>query len=129
MCPFCERPLNSEVQSNVPLQACPTCGGIWFTRNNADTYLRVVAGRPGITPQPASFHLSGAPSRVCPSCLSDTLNSGSVRGADVWRCGTCSGVFITREVLIQLRAPFANQAEADLKAITGILEALLYLIP
>ena len=129
MCPFCKRPLNSEVRWNVALQACPTCAGVWFTPTNADTYLRVVAGRPGITPQPASFQPSGAPSRACPDCLSDTLVSGSVRGAAIWRCGTCSGVFITEEVLTQLRAPFLNQNETDLKATTGILEILFYLIP
>lgn len=88
-CPRCSKTMALLTKSNIELDACPDCKGIWFDKDELDK----------ITGSPNSFEGMIFTARSlgrdipCPSC-GRKMNYYTVEGVTVDYCQDCAGIWL-----------------------------------
>ena len=102
-CPDCNAPLESRSFRYLDLDVCSRCQGIWFDREEVESYRKAVGSS---KPLHARFHDRFRPSGSgdmleCPRCEEKTLRRGRLKDFEVARCEECFGVFATADAMAE----------------------------
>jgi Zn-finger nucleic acid-binding protein len=128
-CPQCRTPLVPDARWRIPVEACPSCGGLWFQPSDLGPFLQHASKT-----RPAPLQRSPSPtipSLSCPRCSDITLRSVyAVGGARIQVCGQCQGAWIDlveqRKIRPRPRATIAPEPMIDTGFHTSdLIEALL----
>jgi Zn-finger nucleic acid-binding protein len=95
-CPKCHGPFADRLLNGVPIQACASCGGIWFDRERITAYLGQALERSGQPPALATLRaIERVPTDlVCPACHEKRLMGIKPHGVKIEQCSGCHGVFL-----------------------------------
>ena len=116
VCPQCASDLEAAKVGDASIDVCPTCQGIWV--DWFDGELPTIARRALLG---ASNDAHGGDQR-CPLCR-ESLANETYLGADVLRCGGCSGVFASRAAVSILSDATAPRDDAA-PSLEGFLDRI-----
>lgn len=116
-CPGCQAMMNSERYEELPIQHCPTCGGVWMTDNTLilitrrreqqidPKVLEDVVSRPGLYNAP-DYDRNDNRDLTCPRCQSELklANYGYSSGILVDTCPAGCGLFLDDRELEMIQA-------------------------
>ena len=102
-CPKCssEALVETPALGNIPLDICPGCSGIWFSKGELEALLKQSQGN-----SLADLNLINpkAEGLVCPGCKSQMSRGGLVNPLlSVDRCPSCGGVWLDAHELRLVR--------------------------
>ncbi len=115
-CPQCASDLEPRQVGDATIDVCPTCQGIWV--DWFDGELPTIARGANLGP---SSDAHGGDAR-CPLCR-EPLAAETHLGADVLRCGGCSGVFASRAAVSILGEATTERDEAS-QSLEGFLDRI-----
>lgn len=115
-CPDCAQPLvRREVASHygapIPVEQCPSCGGIWFD----DLELYMTGARDLLAVQPRATTRARAAILACPRCQTPLVRAATLgMPADIaiWECGICKGAWVRPADLVRFGAHRAARRRA-----------------
>lgn len=120
-CPACKSAMAQKTAASAYFNYCPSCKGIWFTKEALRKFdepgepLPPEVDVPAGSSPPADYS-QGA--RRCPQCADSIMCRRSYDVHDeveVDQCLTCSGIFLDGGEITAIRAQYPNE-EARLKA-------------
>ncbi|NUP12294.1 MAG: zf-TFIIB domain-containing protein [Polyangiaceae bacterium] len=123
-CPGCGGQLEEQIRRALRIEACSACGGMFI--DWLDGEVREVVNRVATPPAASEQHDGDAGDGACPRC-GIALHSESIGDptADILRCGSCAGAFVSLSAFRLLRsAEDENDGSADDPILTRVLDAL-----
>jgi Zn-finger nucleic acid-binding protein len=118
-CPQCNGNLLERRVSGIDVDACSTCGGVWFDAGELDAYrssVGIVSG--DSAPIGHAFQpVAGGEPWSCPRCATESVRAGAVGHYLLHRCSACFGVYVSRTELETLsKSPKRRYAEGAANA-------------
>lgn len=123
-CPFCQTELIEDRTSDVRIDQCVTCRGVWFDAGELEQFRAGLKDEsaPDADALPAFAPNPKFEREHCPRCRSRSLAVGRIDDRVLHRCDRCSGMFVPRYTIVTFRpAP----EPASPAGILGVLLSVL----
>lgn len=124
LCPRCKTALRPHLLDGIPVQYCPSCGGLWIQQEGFKKAMdKPPSEEPNGEVQP-EFAFWEEPGSPCPVCSRTMIkaNYAYSSGIVVDRCEVCRALWLDRGELLRLRT-FVNKQIPRKQIIMAELQA------
>lgn len=107
LCPACSRKMDPLLVSNIEIDECRACYGLWFDHKELGQILasgKIPSRLLSKKTVPSSVRLRPEGTRPCPRC-SKVLDTSVIEGVTVDLCHDCKGLFLDSGELNQFLDP------------------------
>lgn len=119
-CPECGTAMERSARSDVEVDCCEACGGVWFDKGEVDAFLER-SSKPRLPVEDVMLRTAnrGSPGRQCPACGREELRPGAAYELGFIRCHGCHGLFFSGTALRKLREGWLEGKPSEIRMPRG----------